>query len=105
MIGVGSSRAAANLGKTLVSKKLVPDDGSLNAPTLVVRGGTCAKGTCSDTSVVIPIGRGAGTEAAPGVHGSAQAGLLRTRNFDHMGGPMELFSHGFGGRSGMGSMS
>ena len=102
MIGVGSSRAAANLGKTLVSKKLVLDDGSLNAPTLLVRGGTCAKGTCS---VVIPIGRGGGTEVAPGVHGSAQAGLLRTRNFDHMGGPMELFSHGFGGRSEMGSMS
>lgn len=102
MIGVGSSRALANFGKTLVSKKLVLDDISLDALTLAVQDGTCARGACS---VVIPIDRGGGTEVASSVHGSVQPGLLRTRNLDHMGGPMELFSHGFGGRSGIGSMS
>ena len=102
MIGVGSSRAPANFGKTLVSKKPVCDDDSFDALILAVHAGTCARGTCSGA---VPIDRGGGTEAAPAVHRSMRAGLLRIRNFDHMGGPMELFNHGFGGRSGIGSMS
>ena len=102
MIGVGSSRVPANFGKTLVSKKLELGNDSFDALTLVVHDGMCDRGTCS---VAIPIDRGGGTGVAPAIYGSVLAGLLRIRNFDHMGGPMELFSHGFGGRSGMGSMS